>query len=183
MKIEAKLLYSPDGNLGNAYRQGVMTSSAKWVLMLDHDVIILHPNWHKVCEEAIDKNPLAGLFTCYASMIGSKTQQAAGTPENTLPVSCHRQFAKTLFSANGFGVTNITKPSHKVSGFFMLIKKEAFMIAGVSDGFFGVDWDLKDRIVDCGYKVYRMNGVYCYHLRDREESWINGERVSRDFDK
>ena len=177
--IDARIPFSTDGNLGKAYNRAVAESQSEWVLLLDHDVLILHPNWRHLCERVILDNPDAGLFTCWASKIGSPVQQALMQPAQNAPMRDHRAFARATFHKYGYTVSRLTPFHCKTSGFFLLVKKEAWR--GAKDGFFGVDWNLKDRITHAGYSVYRIDGLYCFHLKDREGSWVDNIKTSKDF--
>ena len=176
--IEVKIPFAPNGEICEAYTYAIKTSKSPWVILLDHDAIFMHPNWYSLCVNAVKQFPEAGMFTCWASKIGAKEQQAEGSPINVAPLAIHRDFARNLWQKHKFTVEEIF--SH-VSGVMMMIRKDVFLKVGCKKGFFGVDWDLTKRIREAGFKIYRINGLYVYHLRDREPSWIENEKVSKDY--
>ena len=181
--IEYKIPFDPEGDLGAAYNRAVKASDAPWVALMDHDVMMLHPNWQHLCEQAIRNNPSAGIFTCWTNKIGSPCQKIGeGMQAERDSMKAHRALAKVIWHLHGFSCTRLSETTNKFSGFFLLVCKEAFLAGGgAKSGFFGVDWALKDSIVAADYNAFRIDGLYAFHLRDREPSWVEGQKVSRNF--
>jgi len=181
--IEYKIPFDPEGDLGRAYDIAVTTSESPWVALLDHDVMMMHPNWQHLCEQAIRNNPSAGIFTCWTNKIGSPCQKVGeGMQAERNDMKAHRALAHVIWYLHGYACTKLSEPTNKFSGFFLLVCKEAFLACGgAQSGFFGVDWKLKDAIVAAGYDAFRIDGLYAFHLRDREPSWIEGQKVSKNF--
>jgi GT2 family glycosyltransferase len=177
MKIDVRIPFEPGCALGNEYNRIMREATSEWVLLLDHDVLLLNPNWYTVCVKAIEQNPQAGLITAYCNNIGNKTQIARGAPLVTESVRKHREFARSVFDKNGFNTRVI---NDDIGGFFLLVKKEAWdKIGGFIDSFFHVDTDFARSIRTAGYDVVIMEGMYCLHLRERDDkSWIKDEIVS-----
>lgn len=186
--IEAKILYAPTGDLAAAYRKQVLTSSEPWVLMVDHDVILAtNPHWYRLCREAIAQAPDAGLFTCFTNVIGAPALRAPLAPVSWC-FDEHASYAEEHFMRNGFSITDLTEAKPKISGFFMLLRREAVAVADIDGGphkvrggFFGVDWNLAAGIVAAGYRCYRIDGLYVAHMRLRRAPFIGGERTALSF--
>lgn len=179
--IEVKILYNHSGDLTEAYRYAVLTSKRPWVLMIDHDIVLsTNPHWYKLCLEAIMQAPDAGLFTCYTNIIGSDVQKAPLAPGGFDFVT-HQAYAKAHFEKNGFAITNVSD-QRKISGFFLLLRKEAVAAAELPKaGFFGVDWGLAAAVRRAGYSLWRINGLYVAHMRTRVGPFIEGEKTSKSF--
>ena len=180
--IDVRMPFSTSGNLGQAYNEAMDESKAKWVLLMDQDVLPMHPNWYSMLCKAIEIYPDAGLMTCYVSKIGSVMQQHVLSPPNVFPITAHRVFGKNLWQTSGMNATAFTVPSQHVSGCFMLVRKQTWKeLNGFKNGFFGVDWNFTKKVFASRWKIYRLNGLYVYHLRWREPAWLDGAKVSLDF--
>lgn len=179
--IQVRIPYATDGNLGAEYNRIVAASAEPWILFLDHDVLLLNPHWHLICQRAIADHPAAGLFTCLTNRIGGPKQQARGCPPGD-DILLHRRFAKELFSSRGFSCTRI--PGKNCSGMLLLVSKAAHAAAGgfPGKGLFGEDWGFGRRLDDKGIDVMRMDGLYVYHVKDRTDgSWIQGQKTSKEI--
>lgn len=182
-KIDVRIAYEPGGKIGQDYNRIMRETAHEWVLFLDHDVLLLHPSWYEVCQEAIRSYPKAGLFTCYTNNIACKHQKDNDAPAGH-DILEHRGRARELWDLHQFGATLNRK--WLIAGFVMLTSKSAWEKAGgfPEDGFFGVDNEYDRRIRKAGLKTYRLDGLYCYHIRDREgENWIEGVDVSASLAK
>lgn len=176
-KIDVRIPFEPGARLGAEYNRIMQDSPCDWVLFLDHDVLILHPSWYLVCQEVIRKTPNAGLFTCFTSVCGNVYQACPGAPTGH-DIKRHRVKAREVWDKGQYNVTPITK--QLIAGHFMLTSRAAWKKAGgFMDGFLGVDNDYHRRVMKAGMGVYRMDGVYAYHLRERVDGdWIKGVPVS-----
>jgi len=176
--IDVRIPYATDANLGAWYNSALAASTADWMLFLDHDVFLANPHWHHILTGVIERHPKAGLVTCWTNRIGRKVQKHRDAPSGD-DIREHRAFARRLWERHGHGATKI--PS--CSGMLMCVRRAAWESAGpCKDGFFDVDSDLSRKIAASRYQLLRADGLYVYHLYNRSEpSWIEGERISRDF--
>jgi len=177
-KIDVRIAYEPGAKIGQDYNRIMRETVHEWVLLLDHDVLLLHPSWYEVCQRAISEHPDGGLFTCFTNNIGCKHQKDLGAPRGQ-DIGAHCARAKRLWEQNRYRCTLNSR--HLIGGFFMLTSKTAWRKAGgfPEDGFFGVDNEYHRRIMKTGFKCYRMDGLYCYHIRDRKGgNWIDGVDTS-----
>jgi len=171
-KIDVRIAYEPGARIGQDYNRIMRETPHEWVLFLDHDVLLLHPSWYAVCQRAIRDHPDGGLFTCYTNNIGCKHQKAPGAPTGD-SIRAHRTHARKLWEANGYRCTENSK--HLIGGMFMLTSRTAWRASGgfPEDGFFGVDNWYHRQVMQAGLKCYRIDGLYCYHIRDRKgDQWI-----------
>ena len=179
-KIDVRIAYSPDGLLGKEYNRIIEESNCEWILLLDHDLFLCNPHWYYLCQQAIKNSPKAGIITCLTNNIGCSYQLDKYAPV-THDIMQHIYYAKTI---NGYGVTDVSNEKMAISGMFMLINKQAWKEAGgfPGVGFFKEDNDFGRAVLKAGWKIYRMDGLYVYHLRNRSQSsWITGQKVSKDF--
>jgi len=174
MWIDVKIPYEPGNRLAEAYNRSMEDSSAEWVLLLDHDVFFCNPNWYGICIQAIEqvKDTKAGLLTC----VTNGTHRANNTPQKAdriIKTDClhqHIQVAKILHEKYKYTVTQITWP--KITGFFMLVKRSAWeeiKFKGQDLGY--VDWHFSNRLLDAGFEIYLMKGLYMYHQRGMGALW------------
>lgn len=96
-------------------------------------------------------------------------------------MSDHIAFSKRIWDRHGYKVSELKHPG--ISGMFMLVNKEAWAdvdgFPGV--GFFAEDTAFGRRLRNGGWKLRRMDGLYIYHLRNRDqEAWIEGQQLSKD---
>jgi len=141
-------------------------------------VLLLHPSWYEVCQKAIADNPSGGLFTCFTNNIGCKLQLLPDAPKGH-DIAEHRARAKAVWEHYGYGAS--MNRTNLIGGFFMLTSKTAWKKSGgfPEEGFFGVDNEYHRRIMAAGFKCFRMDGLYAYHIRNREGgSWIDGVATS-----
>ena len=172
------------GNIGIAYNQA-MKHVDDWVLFLDHDIMILTPDWYEQCRIAIDLlGHEAGWITCMTNSIWCDDQLDIKAP-NSNNIAVHLQHART--TAKKF--PQIISPGSAkkflgniFSGFFILTHKEAWEKAGgfieehrvVTHGginfecnkHLGVDNDYFFRLTEAGYKNYIIQNIYAFHLRE-----------------
>jgi GT2 family glycosyltransferase len=181
-EINVCIPFDPEANLGREYNRLMRESQREWVLFLDHDALILNPHWHYLCREAITRVPAAGIFTALTGNIGSSAQllKWAPSPQDSIPA--HQEIALKLWRKRGTGLTDITEDS--ISGFFLLTSRTAWEKAGgfPEPGLFGVDREYRRRVVAAGLRVFRIDGIYVFHLRDRSRgSWIPGMKTSKEL--
>lgn len=187
-KINVVIPYEPDANLGREYNRIMEESQHEWVLLLDHDALILNPHWYTLCQGAIRKYPDAGLFTVFGSAggVGPLFQRIKGSPDRGKSILVHRQFAKDLFKRVQYSITvnDPHVPKNLVMGFFMLTSKTAWKKCGGfgADGLFAQDTLYYKKITAAGLKIYRIDGIYCYHLLERiDGTWIPGLKTSKEL--
>ena len=182
-KIDVRIAYEPDGGLGRDYNRIFDETDAEWVLLLDHDVLLLHPNWYAVCQRAIMDRPDAGLITGVCNDIASPYQLSEGAPGHDAPVDAHRKYARELWDRHGHETTPVPR-GRSVGGFLMLVRKAAWADVGGfgEESFFALDTTFARAMAKTPWSIYTMRGLYCYHRRERtDKTWIEGEAVSADY--
>lgn len=178
-KISTKIPYNLSGNLGAEYNRLMEESTTEWTLFLDHDVLLCNPHWYYICERVIEENPDAGMFTCYTNAISCR-YQVIKSPKFKSTVKEHIDFAMDLFENNKYSVDEIPE----LSGLFMLVKKKAWADVGgfENEGFFTIDRKFSRKIRRSDYGLYRINGLYVYHIyKDKPKLKVEGSKLSEDF--
>lgn len=162
--IQISVPYLPNGDLGEALnRMWRESPPGRWVLSIDHDVLILNPHWYWLCQQAIEQRPDGGLFTCWTNRIGARVQRHAQAPMGD-DLAEHWRFSQWLYDRHGEHTTDITR--QRSAGYFMLSSREIWEEAGgFPDGFYRLDHAYRRRVTKAGYRVYRIDGLYCYHAR------------------
>lgn len=171
-KIEVIVPYRTGGNLGACYND-YMSRADDWVLFLDHDILILRPEWHAMCLNAIkEKGHRAGWISGVTNRIYCPDQRRR-PPGDIDDIRALIQFSNGLYSmAND----KLFTPESGVpfSGFFILTHKKAWeAVGGFSNGFLGIDNDYYNRLMAAGYESWVMPGLFCYHIYDRKQLFKN----------
>ncbi len=180
--IDTKVPYEPDSRLAYAYNRAMENTSAPWVLLLDQDVFLCNPYWYRMCLDVIDqlRESNVGMITCVSNGIhrANKTPQKAEKIIRTDRIDQHIEVARELYRKYGSQVKKISWK--KITGFFMLIKKEVWQKIKFKDqgaGLGYVDWDFSARLLEAGYEIYLMLGLYVYHRRGLRGVWKERKRA------
>lgn len=160
--IDVHIPYEPAGQLGMAYNRAMRESAHEWVLLLDHDCIIVQPLWYDICQKAIKK--LSGFKTGWISAMTNYSpsfkQVLSGCPDSQ-DITAHVQFAQRTYRYNQ--ITAWEADSYPLAGFFILTNKSAWeAVGGFADGYY-VDFDYSNRLKAHGFKQYLLPGLYCWH--------------------
>jgi hypothetical protein len=178
--IEVKIPYGLNGDLAGAYNQAMESSKADWVLLLDHDVFVsCNPKWYEICSEVVSTIPdKVGMVTCAANPSprrGNKGSQYPDIIEHSSDIEVQIEVAYKLYQKYGLHLRQIS--THKVAGFFMLVRKEAWkqvMFEEVGRGVDMVDWTFAGKLQRRGWQIWEIPGLYVYHRRGiRKLDWAD----------
>jgi GT2 family glycosyltransferase len=157
--------YDVGRNLGKAYNSVMRTmGDDDWVVLTDYDILFLLPDTIKHLHEYPLRYPDAAIFTCFAnrSHANSKNQLLGGIVSDNTDILYHIEKAKyqTKF------LYEATEIKTHVSGFLMMVSKRTWNeIKFVEDLLcLGVDTVFSKRLLERGKKIYRMDGVYVFHI-------------------
>ncbi len=166
INIDVCIPYAPDFALGKECNR-ILERSSGWVLLIDHDVFFLNPNWYLICQNAIEKvGKDAGWITCYTNRIGCLDQLL--TVKDTDDLSYHIRIASERYRKNKGRIEDITEKARPLSGFFILTNKRVWeLTGGFSEKYLGMDNDYHAAVKAGGFKIYRMEDLYCYHAYKR----------------
>ena len=176
--MSAVIPFDLAGNVGAAYNRALESAPANgWVTFLDHDALLLNPFWARMLAEvhancAVRK---IGLLTCWTNAIGRTGQLDEGAPAGR-DINAHRLRAIELWERWGCRVSEI---EGRASGVMLSVYRPAWQKSGKFSerGLFRVDWMFSDAIRRAGWKIGRLDGLYAFHLRDREAGvWQSPER-------
>ncbi len=178
-KIDVQVGFEPGPWVGRSVNAAIDRSPFDWFLHLDHDILLLNPHWYIICQEVIRRYPNAGMFTCWCNNTGGKEQ--LGPAPKTDSVAAYREISKSMFFEHGYDCTPIRGAT--CSGHFLLVSKSAWQKVGkFPSGHHKTDWIFGRKMDDRGIPVFRINGLYIYHLRDRRDgSWIDGVQTSKEW--
>lgn len=165
-------------NLGfaKANNLGIKKSAGKYILLLNPDTII-PPNTLTYMVEFMDKNPGAGVATCFVSLKNGQIDDACHrgfpSPWNSF---CHFMLVSRLFPNsnifNGYhlGYKNLHK-IHEIdscAGAFMMIRRsvgEKLKFLDEDYFWYGEDLDFCYRVKESGFKVFFVPQVKIYHYK------------------
>lgn len=173
------------GNVGAAYNRAMAAAPRDgWVTFLDHDALLLNPYWARMLAE-VQAECVArriGLLTCWTNNIGRTEQRDDAAPPGR-DLDAHRARALELWERWGCRVSEI---SSRASGVMLTVYRPAWEAAGrfSERGLFRVDWLFSDAVRRAGWKIGRLDGLYAFHLRDREAgAWVGlpGWKTSADI--
>lgn len=168
MRIDVKIPYDENNQLAAAYNLALQESYTDWVLFLDHDVFFCNPLWYEMCLETIRllyEDPKA---VCVGCMSGGDRHKGwmnkNGEPNDS--IEHHIKQSKKYYQKYG----NILKRSDEhIPGYFMLLKREIAKELGFTQhrdkNINNIDRDFGLRVLNAGYHIYIMQGLYIYHRR------------------
>lgn len=154
--------WSDDGNLGAAYNRymELLPDDEDWACLLDGDTMFLISDWGTVIANAIEKNPGAGMFTCYTNRVNNPQQLYNGYFNENGDLHVHRRIATICRETMG---TRTKKLSRVISGMMMIIQKRTWREFPFSEGLLGVDNDISRRLLQAGRDVLLIEGLYIAH--------------------
>ena len=178
MWIEVKIPYEPGRKLANAYNRAMKTARSRWVLLLDQDVFLCNPRWYQMCLNAIaqvDKGIKAGLIVCMTGGSKQKVLQRVSSVDSS-DIDYHISLARSLYQQYGNELKEIDTT---ITGFFMLVRRQAWkkvQFHAMGSGVGGVDIDFSKRLLEAGFTIWLMTGLYVYHRRGLRKLKFNVEK-------
>lgn len=181
--ITTYIPFCTDLNIGAEYNRLISQSKTPWVLILDHDVLLVNPEWYHICQQAILQHPDTALFSCYCNSYtkhDGNVNQRYDAPPLDASVLDHRRFARQVFDQNQF---NCREFSGNSIGFFMLINKDKWAAAGGfrETGIFGVDFNFINRLRKNNLSTRLIEGLYALHLHYRDGAWIENKKSTKEL--
>lgn len=181
-KIDIRPPQEPGGNLWKEYKRIFNESNYKWILFMDTDVLLLNRNYYTILQRVINNKPNTGLFTCTTNDIGCDYQRVDEMSRED-SIKKHLEYSRKRYEKYRESLIDLTFEKRSVSGFFMLINKEAwFSIEDpIPEELFGLDVFITHSIRKKGWPIYLIPGLYCYHMYIRDKvygSLISEEKTS-----
>lgn len=175
MKIHILIPFATDKDLGKAYNEGCsLVPDGDWICLLDHDVMFLTPDSINIMYGYVERNPDAGLLTCYTNRIHPISPQLlcgfgdVGGTNIIHHINVAEKQKQKLY--------NVTPLDKNISGFLMLFSKETWKQHPFKEGAgcLGIDTAFWQAIVGAGKKILRMDGLYVWHTY-RLQNGINNK--------
>lgn len=151
-----------DKNLGKAYNDAMkLIGEDDWMCFTDNDVLFLTPDAMNIISSYIKTYPNTGIFTCYTNRIANGQQLLNGKVSEDDSIRNHIHLAEKQKTF----LYRVTPINGIISGFLMVISKRTwnqikFDEIGQS---LKVDNLYSKKILISGKKIYRMDGLYCFH--------------------
>ena len=165
MQIRVVTPYRTDRNLGKAYNEAFQSiGNDDWLVLTDYDILFLLPDTIKHLHEYPVRYPDAAMFTCFAnrSHVNSKNQLLGGIVSDNTDILYHIEKAKyqTKF------LYEATEIKTHISGFLMMVSKKTWNEIKFTEDMLclGVDTLFSKKLLQRGKKIYRMDGVYVFHI-------------------
>lgn len=164
MKVHILKPYSIEKKLGVAYNEEMSRlPEDDWACLMDYDTMFLTPDCGYILHEYAKLLPDAGLLTCYTNRIHPKADQQLlhGVSDN-FDAKFHAQLAynqkRELFK--------FTELKREVSGFLMMVSKKTWNEIKFDEfhNCLAVDNEYCWALFNAGKKIYRMDGLYVFHL-------------------
>ena len=162
-------------DLGAAYNRCMgIVPDGDWACFLDHDAWFTTKHWHRLIEEAIEKQPDAGMFTGRCNNLNPERSAWQMMGWSDAPVSVYRAIGGELERTFGSSLRDVTEPDDRggdpVSGFCMIIPKNVWVeIGGSTHGFRGRDHRIHKAIAKTGRRIFLIEGLYLFHLWNYDE--------------
>lgn len=140
-----------------------------WACLIDHDVMFTTKCWWHQMTEVVKKYPEYSCFTALTNRIGCPWQRLVPEEDNN-DVLYHREIGAKLQKESYSEVVDKSNENIPMSGFLMLVKKEAWKSCKFGDGrdgFAAVDNDFYKALQGEGLKIGVMRGIYLYHLYEK----------------
>lgn len=151
-------------DFGKAYNQymELLQNDDDWMCFMDGDIFFLNPDFGKHIADVIAMNPGGGIYTCLTNRIANPEQRINGKFINTPNILTHKKYADSRKKK----YYSLVKQTHKrISGFLMVVQKKVWKEIKFTEGLgiLGVDWDFSTRVLESGYPIYIMQGLYVFH--------------------
>lgn len=157
--------YSVTGDLGQAYNQymELLPTEEDWAVLTDGDTSWLMPKYGHQIQEIINQQPETGIFTCLTNRVGSTEQCYRNRISPERDMLKHKIIALDCDASARLKVKEIR---NIISGHCMVVQKKTWLDVGKFDeniGILAVDNMFSRKILDKGYKILLMEGVYLWH--------------------
>ena len=176
--IDCRLPWEPGKKLGEAINR-IVPEIKDWVIIRDYDTLYLTAAWYAICQRAIRQvGHDAGWITCWTNAIGCPLQHHKMTCES---LDDHYKVAIAREKVYKCQITDITDQAKrwKLSGMFILTHRKALDSVGkFPDKFIGLDNWYNDRLIENGYRIYRMEDLYIYHGYRRDWKRLEAEATA-----
>jgi GT2 family glycosyltransferase len=165
MTIYFPIPYRIDKNLAKAYNDEFFkVKDDDYVCLRDYDTLFLLPETIADIYGYVERYPHIDLFTCYGNRNhwSLKEQILNGEVSNNTDISHHIDLAIKQREQ----LYKITAMTGHLSGFFILMSKRLWKEMQFREDrkCLGVDTQFSLRLRSKGKTVYRMDGVYLFHI-------------------
>jgi GT2 family glycosyltransferase len=179
--IDIQIPFSPTNDFGIEYNRIMENSKRDWVLFLDPDIFLCHPNWYYMCQVAIEQYPDTGLFVCWTNRTQGFNRRVDIAVDND-NILDHYYESKRLFNRFRYECTEVTD-SYCV-GEFILVNKLLWTLVGgfPEETAEYAACDFARQLVKHLIKIRLIQGLYIYHLQGYPDgTWIEGVLSGREM--
>lgn len=165
MEVHILKPYREDKNLGRAYNEALASiGDNDWACLCDLDTCFLTPDAGTILHQYALRFPHAGLLTCFTNRISplSKMQLLNESLSNDFDMISHARLAEEQKKY----LYQVTQVDRDISGMVMMISRKIWLHHPFPEDAqcLGVDTYYNRRIRSAGKKIFRMDGLYVFHL-------------------
>jgi len=163
-----------DNDLGSDYNyyMSLLPNDNDWACFTDRDAFFIQNNYITKIEKAVKDNSDAGLITCITNRVGERKQCYKERIDDNPNILAHYAIGKKLEN-----IYTYTEIPHEISGFCMMVKKSVWQNVKFPAGLLGVDNEYSRMIIDAGYRIIRMDGLYMFHYYRLKQGRNNKEHL------
>jgi GT2 family glycosyltransferase len=168
--IPVVIPWRSDNKVAKAY-DDIMAQIQDWCLILDHDVLMLNPEWYRICcraAETLGKTSgwISGRTSANATL--SPTQMDFEAPRNH-DIMAHMRHAKKIYQRLGEQIIRFDNGT-VMSGFMILTNRWTWEKVGgfderAADSYYHYD------MIKHGIDAHILPGLYMYHLHHNKKAW------------
>lgn len=173
--------YSLEKNLFEAYDRyfSILPGMDDWAVLLDGDTAFLRSDFGIRISEYAEKFPDTGIFTCYASRCHYSWQTIEDVESNN--IAFMKMVANLFDGRHRLQVTEIKK---RIAGHLIMMKKKTWVkLRPVIERrcktkkILGVDTQISYAVLNAGYKIRLMRGIYILHYLRLNEGIENTDHL------
>jgi hypothetical protein len=152
--------YAKDLNIGSEYNEQIAhIPKDDYVVILDQDVMFLHPKTKAQIQDIVNENKDYDLIGCMLSRIGSGNQCPGGKMSNDPNVLNHYRIAEELHDTK-YGLVSPRRSG--IAGAFMCFPKRTWDKVKFQENSIYFDTQFSKEVLKWG-KIGLMEGVYLLH--------------------
>ena len=159
--IDFVVPYAFDKNLGKEYNRIFEQSKADYVCIMDGDILFFQNSFGHFISNVISKNYDGAIFTCVTNRIGNPEQRIDKKISSDANILRHKKIALKRRRKYGYFVT---QAHMRTSMLISIISKKVWNEIRFNEGLKGIDWQFTQSVLDKGFPIYIMQGLYVFHL-------------------
>ena len=174
MRIHYITVWSNNRNIGAEYNYHMSRiQKGDWACFIDGDAMFMTKFWGNQLQEIVENNVHVGMFTCMTNRVNNVAQLHGGRISNNYDGRLHRSIAETLEVRFKDQLVDLRR-NQALSGVLMMIQRDTWdkVKFREKDRLAGIDNQIHYDLLDAGFEVKLMKGVYLFHYYDKDRSHL-----------